>query len=299
MEVDNEMEVEEVDGSGAVNEVLRHEVKDTPERQSEKLEEDKESDDGNRASERNKLRDDERDRVRDRLRDEERDRLRDIVRDRERDEIRDMERDKSTMRELTATVGESEETELTIKTVFEVFKRISSIKTPIINSQLALPYNKKPVKNSIKFKEEYVQVRSDFGKIDGKKGKAAYLEEKERRTSLPFNWPESSPELPSTPPNPLPSVTVPESEEKILHLESKVKLLASELFARDEKIADLKASLKGKDAVIASLAKRKADVERKLQTIECKGKLNSSFRVSFFLSKSLKTNNYRIQYCVV
>ena len=277
MEVDNEMEVEEVDGSGAVNEVLRHEVKDTPERQS---------DDGNRASERNKLRDDERDRVRDRLRDEERDRLRDIVRDRERDEIRDMERDKSTMRELTATVGESEETELTIKTVFEVFKRISSIKTPIINSQLALPYNKKPVKNSIKFKEEYVQVRSDFGKIDGKKGKAAYLEEKERRTSLPFNWPESSPELPSTPPNPLP-VTVPESEVKILHLESKVKLLASELFARDEKIADLKASLKGKDAVIASLAKRKADVERKLQTIECKGKLNSKLPSIFFFVKGI------------
>ena len=278
MEVESEMEVEEVDVSeGVVKEVLKHRFRDPHKVVSDMAGDKERVEDDNRDSDRHKFRDEERDRIRDRIRDEERDKLRDrerdLVRDRERDEIRDIERDNSTIRELTAEVGEGEETKLTVKTVFEVFKRVSSIKTPIINSQLALPYNKKPVKDSTKFKGEYVQVKNEMGRIDGKKGKEAYEKEKERRKSLLFNWPESSPELPSTPPNPLSSVTVSDNDAKILHLESKVKQLASEIFARDEKVTDLKARLKQKDAMIASLAKKKADVERKLQETDYRGKL--------------------------
>lgn len=147
-----------------------------------------------RDIERDKNRDKERDEVRDRERDEVRDRQRDEVRDRERDRVRDKERDDSAIRELTITSHEGGEAELTVKKVLEVFKRISSIKTPLINSQLALPFNKNPVKDSKKFKEEYAQVKNDIGKIDGKKGKCSYEEEKERRKSVPFKWPESSPE---------------------------------------------------------------------------------------------------------
>ena len=44
---------------------------------------------------------------------------------------------------------------LTVEKVLETFRRISSIKTPDINSKLAIPYQKEPVKSSRKFKEEY------------------------------------------------------------------------------------------------------------------------------------------------
>ena len=151
-----------------------------------------------RETDRDRIRDKERDRKRDKERDEVRDRERDEVRDKERDDIRDRERDNLAIRELTASRNEGGEPELTVKRVLEVFKRISSIRTPIINSQLALPFNKNPVKDSKKFKEEYAKVKHDIGKVDGKKGKAAYEEEKEKRKSLPFNWPESSPESTGT-----------------------------------------------------------------------------------------------------
>ena len=129
-----------------------------------------------------------------------RDRERDLVRDRERDLVRDRERGL-----LMEGVMEEENSErlangpqLTVEKVLEVFKRISSIKTPVINSQLALPFKMKPVKNSIMFKEEYAEIKSDIRKIDGRKGKMAYEQEKEKRKSLPFNWPASSPETTGT-----------------------------------------------------------------------------------------------------
>ena len=49
--------------------------------------------------------------------------------------------------------GESENgevTELTVEHVMEVFKRITSVNTPSVNSRLALPFKKRPVKESSK-----------------------------------------------------------------------------------------------------------------------------------------------------
>ena len=52
---------------------------------------------------------------------------------------------------------------------------------------------KDPVKSSNKFKQEYEGVKSDLRKISGGLGKVAYQKEKERRKSLPFEWPLASP----------------------------------------------------------------------------------------------------------
>ena len=41
---------------------------------------------------------------------------------------------------------------LTVEKVLETFKRISAIKTPEINSKLAIPYKKQPVVNSSKWR---------------------------------------------------------------------------------------------------------------------------------------------------
>ena len=146
--------------------------------------------------ERDRKRDMVRDRERDMERDMVRDRERDLVRDRQRDLVRDMERGGLTEEENSERLANGPQ--LTVNKVLEVFKRISSIKTPLINSQLALPFKMKPVKNSIMFKEEYAEIKSDIRKIDGRKGKMAYEQEKEKRKSLPFNWPVSSPETTGT-----------------------------------------------------------------------------------------------------
>ena len=82
---------------------------------------------------------------------------------------------------------------LTVEKVLESLKRISAIKTPEINSKLAVPYKKQPVVNSSKFKEEYSDVKSDLRKVSGGLGKEAYQAEKERRKSMPFSWPNPSP----------------------------------------------------------------------------------------------------------
>ena len=134
--------------------------------------------------------------IKDKERDRKRDRERDMVRDRQRDLVRDMERGGLTEEENSERLANGPQ--LTVDKVLEVFKRISSIKTPLINSQLALPFKMKPVKNSIMFKEEYAEIKSDIRKIDGRKGKMAYEQEKEKRKSLPFNWPVSSPETTGT-----------------------------------------------------------------------------------------------------
>jgi hypothetical protein len=146
------------------------------------------------------IKDKERDMIRDKERDLVRDRERDLVRDRERDVVRDRERDlvRDGERGVLMEEENGERPQLTVEKVLAVFKRISSIKTPLINSQLALPFKMKPVKNSIMFKEEYAEIKSDIRKIDGRKGKMAYEQEKEKRKSLPFNWPASSPETTGT-----------------------------------------------------------------------------------------------------
>ena len=74
----------------------------------------------------------------------------------------------------------------------EVFKRISSVNTPEINSNLAIPFKKEPVNDSSKFKEEYSVAKNDLRKTTGGKGKGSYQEEKNRKLSLPFPWPKAS-----------------------------------------------------------------------------------------------------------
>ena len=80
---------------------------------------------------------------------------------------------------------------LTVEKVLETFKRISAIKTPEINSKLAIPFNKQSVVSSVKFKEEYSEVKCNLRKMSGCLGKEKA--EKERRKSEPFTWPHSSP----------------------------------------------------------------------------------------------------------
>ena len=82
---------------------------------------------------------------------------------------------------------------LTAEKVLETFKRISAIKTPEINSKLAIPFNKQSVVSSVKFNEEYSEVKSNLRKVSGGLGKEAYQAEKERRKSEPFSWPNPSP----------------------------------------------------------------------------------------------------------
>ena len=76
----------------------------------------------------------------------------------------------------------------------EVFKRITSVNTPSINSRLALPFKKWPVKDSTKFKKEYAEIKDDLRKITGGLGKENYKEQREKRKSLQFPWPLASPE---------------------------------------------------------------------------------------------------------
>ena len=164
-----------------------------------------------RDRERDLARDRERDEIRDRERDKVRDRERDVIRDRERDRVRDFERDIARDRESDVdrvrVTGRGSDTEqvmdiesgsgnsvLTVEKVLEVFRRISSVNTPTINSQLALPFKKRPVKDSSQFKKEYVEIKNDLRKVSGSSGKVAYQEEQERRKSLPFNWPNASPD---------------------------------------------------------------------------------------------------------
>ena len=82
---------------------------------------------------------------------------------------------------------------LTAEKVLDTFKRISAIKIPEIDSKLAIPFNKQSVVSSVKFKEEYSEVKCNLRKMSGGLGKEAYQAEKERRKSEPFTWPHSSP----------------------------------------------------------------------------------------------------------
>ena len=78
---------------------------------------------------------------------------------------------------------------LTVEKVLQTFQRINQIKTPEINSKLAIPYNKPILVTSVEFKENYCDIKSDLRKISGKSGHDAYQREKDRRKSLPFEWP--------------------------------------------------------------------------------------------------------------
>ena len=79
-------------------------------------------------------------------------------------------------------------TELIVEHVMEVFKRITSVNTPSINSRLALPFKKRPVKDSSKFIKEYADIKDDLRKITGGLGKQNYQEKREKKKSLPFPW---------------------------------------------------------------------------------------------------------------
>ena len=84
---------------------------------------------------------------------------------------------------------EEEENILTLEKVLNTFRRISQINTPEINSKLAIVYNKPPVKDRHAFKESYATHKEELRKISGAGGKDAYSKEKEKRLSVPFEWP--------------------------------------------------------------------------------------------------------------
>ena len=109
-------------------------------------------------------------------------------------EVIDNESEEKSTSDKASRVGEgSPYPVLTVEKVLETFKRISAIKTPDINSKLAIPFKKEPVGSSSKFKEEYLVVKNDIRKVSGGQGKEAYHAEKERRKSAPFSWPNPSP----------------------------------------------------------------------------------------------------------
>ena len=78
---------------------------------------------------------------------------------------------------------------LTIKNVFDIFPKVTKITTPEVNSRLAIPFKKPQVASRVEFKESYSETRNSLRKMSGKIPN--YHEEKERRQSLPFNWPVS------------------------------------------------------------------------------------------------------------
>ena len=144
-----------------------------------------------RDIERDKLRDIERDQIRDRLRDMNRDTIRDKVRDEKRDGAIEVNGDGGGGVVISPAATGDPVSVLTVRTVLETFKRLGSISTPEINFKLAIPFEKRQVKESSKFKEEYLEVKSQLRKVSGGLGKEKYHEEKERRKSLPFPWPQS------------------------------------------------------------------------------------------------------------
>ena len=68
---------------------------------------------------------------------------------------------------------------------------IFSVNTPNINSLLALPYKKRPIVSSTGFKTVWSEQKEYLRKVTGKGGKGSYQENKERRRSENFPWPES------------------------------------------------------------------------------------------------------------
>ena len=78
---------------------------------------------------------------------------------------------------------------LTVSEVFKTFPKVTSINTPDINSKLAIPFKKELVGTREPFKEIYSATRANIKSVSGKL--TNYQEEKERRRSLPFYWPES------------------------------------------------------------------------------------------------------------
>ena len=64
-----------------------------------------------------------------------------------------------------------------------------TVTTPNINNQLALPYKKRPVKTSSTFKTVWSGQKEYLRKVGGKGG--LYKENKEKRKSESFPWPDS------------------------------------------------------------------------------------------------------------
>ena len=76
-----------------------------------------------------------------------------------------------------------------IKALFTHFIALQgNISTPKINSKLATPFNKQSVVSSVKFKEEYSEVKCNLRKMSGGLGKEAYQADKKRRNPKPFTW---------------------------------------------------------------------------------------------------------------
>ena len=177
----------------------------------DEVSDDEKEEDDQKYMARDKVRDETRDLARDEKRDKARDERRDMARDERRDMTRDERRDitrdmqgvgtmeeqgvmqKKMSRDKAIGIGTPEPV-LTVEKVLEVFNRIKNVTTPAINSKLAVPFKKNPVKDSTKFKQDYSEVKSSMRKISGGLGKDAYQEEKKSKNYLPFPWPASSPE---------------------------------------------------------------------------------------------------------
>ena len=65
--------------------------------------------------------------------------------------------------------------------------------TPAVNTLLALPYKKRPVSSSSSFKAAWTEQKEYLRKVSGRGG--LYQENKERRRSESFPWPDSPSDL--------------------------------------------------------------------------------------------------------
>ena len=77
---------------------------------------------------------------------------------------------------------------LTVQKVMEAFQNARKITTPGVNSKLAMPYKLPEVKNRAEFKQAYSDAKQNITRVSGQ-FVTSREEEKERRRSLPFDWP--------------------------------------------------------------------------------------------------------------
>ena len=70
----------------------------------------------------------------------------------------------------------------------EAFQNARKITTPGVNSKLAIPYKLPEVTNRADFKQAYSSAKQNITRVSGQ-FVTSREEEKERRRSLPFDWP--------------------------------------------------------------------------------------------------------------
>ena len=156
-----------------------------------------------------------------------------------------------------------------------------------MNTLLALPYKKRPISSSSSFKTAWTEQKEYLRKVSGRGG--LYQENKERRRSESFPWPESPTgvvTLPTSTPTPiqasnsvslLPSTTqisnnnpnLSSSQSTLLEeLRDKLKDANLRIAELSSQVDDLNLQRCDKDAHIRSLTRKNQDLQRRLSSYE-------------------------------